>query len=31
MLFKDKWAVASFRVDLGHTVCSKTTPHAESI
>lgn len=31
MLFKDKWVGASFRVDLGHTVCSKTTPHAESI
>lgn len=31
MLFKDKWEGASFRVDMGHTVCSNTMQHAESI
>ena len=31
MLFKDKWMGASFRVDMGHTVCSNTMSHAESI
>lgn len=31
MLFKDKWAVASFHVKTGHTVYSNTMPHAESI
>lgn len=31
MLFKDKWADATFYVDMGHTVCSNTMQHAESI
>lgn len=31
MLFKDKWAGASFCVDMGHTVRSNTMPHAKSI
>lgn len=31
MLSKDERAGASFRVDLGHTVCSNTMPHVESI
>lgn len=31
MLFKDTWADATFYVETGHTVYSKTTPHAESI
>ena len=31
MLYKDKWAGASFCVDMGHTEYSKTMPHAKSI